>query len=186
MGTTLAVRPAVSLLAAAAGAGLPRYVLPDQVRAIINTADTTAHRLLLETLWQSGGRITEVLHLRPCDLDLAEGALRLVNLKQRKRSNRTKLVYVTAELIGDLRRYAHDARIPATGPLFRARQHTGLISRQYAWRLINHYAQVAGVLLPTSSGEAADGQFGTLPGRVMSRSEPDSLIHHPGTGGYWP
>jgi integrase len=66
---SLVVRPAVSLVAAAAGAGLPRYVLPEQARAIINAAETTAHHLLLETLWQSGGRITEVLRLRPCDLD---------------------------------------------------------------------------------------------------------------------
>src|SRR5437868_11243715 len=121
--TSLARRPAGAVLAATAGATLPTYVTREQARAMINAAETTAHRLLLETLWQSGGRITEVLRLRPCDLDLAEGALRLVNLKQRKRANRTKLVYVNAELIGDLRRYAHDVRIPATGPLFRARQH---------------------------------------------------------------
>jgi integrase len=69
MTTSLAVGPANSLVAAAAGAGLPRYVLPDQARAIINAAETTAHRLLLECLWQSGGRITEVLRLRPSDLD---------------------------------------------------------------------------------------------------------------------
>jgi integrase len=66
--------------------------LPDQARRIVDAAETTAHRLLLETLWQSGGRITEVLRLRPCDLDPHEGALRLSNLKQRKRANRTKLV----------------------------------------------------------------------------------------------
>jgi hypothetical protein len=54
MGTTaLATRPVVSLVAQAAGAGLPRYVLPDQARSIINAAETTQHRLLLECLWQS-------------------------------------------------------------------------------------------------------------------------------------
>ena len=67
-------------------------MLPDQARAIIN-AETTAHGLLLETLWQSGGRITEVLRLRPCDLDQREGALRVQNLKQhepaRQREPRT-------------------------------------------------------------------------------------------------
>jgi hypothetical protein len=30
-----------------------------------NAAATTQHRLLLECLWQSGGRITDVLRLRP-------------------------------------------------------------------------------------------------------------------------
>jgi Phage integrase family len=150
--TALATRPVVSLVAQAAGAGLRRYVQPDQARSIINAAETTAHRLLLECLWQSGGRITEVLRLRPYDLDLHEGALRLINLKQRKRANRTKLVHVDKELVGDLRRLAPDARIPANGYLFGARQHVGPISRQYAWRFVNRYAQASGVVLPSADG----------------------------------
>ena len=56
MGAALTLRPAALLVTAEDGAGLPRYVLPDQARAIINVADTTARRYLLETLWQSDGR----------------------------------------------------------------------------------------------------------------------------------
>lgn len=153
MATALATRPVVSLLAEAAGIGLPRYILPEQARSIINAAETTQHRLLLETLWQSGGRITEVLRLRPCDLDQIEGALRLVNLKQRRRAMRTKLVYVAPELVGDLRRLAIDLRIPQTGFLFGSHQHDGPISRQYAWRLVNRYAKASGVLMPTAAGK---------------------------------
>jgi site-specific recombinase XerD len=71
----------------------------DQARAIINASEkTTMHRLLLETLWQSGGRVTEVLWLRLSDLVEAEGALRLMNLKQRRRDQRHKLVYVSPDL----------------------------------------------------------------------------------------
>jgi integrase len=152
MTTALACRPAVSLVAESAGAGLPRYVLPDQARATINAADTTTHRLLLEVLWQSGGRLSEVLRLRPCDVDQVERALRLTNLKQRRRGNRTKLVYVSAELVGDLRRLAADARIPSIGYLFGARRRVGPVSRQYAWRLVDRYARSASVFLPTSDG----------------------------------
>jgi integrase/recombinase XerD len=155
MTTALATRPAMSIVAQSAGVGLPRYVLPDQARRIINAAETTSHRLLLETLWQSGGRISEVVRLRPCDLDLHEGALRLVNLKQRRRSMRTKTVYVSTELVGDLRRLATDMHIRATGYLFGSQQHAGPISRQYAWRLVNRYAQASGVLLPTRDGGMA-------------------------------
>jgi integrase len=67
--TSLARRPAASLLAEAAGERLPSYVTREQARAIINAATSQAHRLLLECLWQSGGRISEVLRLRPCDVD---------------------------------------------------------------------------------------------------------------------
>jgi integrase len=152
--TALATRPALSIVAEAA-AGLPRYVLPDQARAIINAAQTTQHRLLLEALWQSGGRITEVLRLRPCDLDEREGAFRLQNLKQRRRANKTKMVYVDPQLIGDLRRLATDQRIPQTGYLFGARRHAGPVSRQYAHRLVNRYAAAADVFLPTRDGDMA-------------------------------
>ena len=150
----LATRPALSIVAEAA-AGLPRYVMPDQARAIINATETTAHRLLLETLWQSGGRITEVLRLRRCDLDVHEGALRLQNLKQRRRANRAKMVYVDHQLVGDLRRLATDQRIPATGYLFGARRHAGPVIRQYAHRLVNRYAAAAGVYLPAAGGDMA-------------------------------
>jgi integrase len=153
----LVKRSALSIVAEAAGASssLPRYVLPEQARAIINAAQTTQHRLLLEALWQSGGRITEVLRLRPCDLDTLEGALHLQNLKQRRRANRSKVVYVDPQLVGDLRRLATDQHIPQTGFLFRARDHTQPVSRQYAWKLIGKYAAIAGVLLPTADGNMA-------------------------------
>ena len=65
--TALAQRPAAAIIAEAAGPYLPTYVTPDQARAIINSAETTMHRLLLESLWQSGGRVTEGIRLRISD-----------------------------------------------------------------------------------------------------------------------
>ena len=61
MTTALVRRPAASLVAAASGEHLPAYVTREQARAIINAAGSHSHRLLLECLWQSGGRISEVL-----------------------------------------------------------------------------------------------------------------------------
>jgi len=150
---SLDIRPSTAIVAAAAGDGLPRYVTRDQARQIINAAETIRHRLLLEALWQSGGRISEVLRLRPCDVDQDEGALRLLNLKQRKRALRTKLVYVSPELVGDLKRFATDARIPMHGFYFCSRQ-SGLkpMSRGNAWLIINGAARRAGVCVITGDG----------------------------------
>jgi site-specific recombinase XerD len=61
-------KPAAALVAGIAGARLPSYVSPEQARAIINAAQTTRDRLLLECFWQTGGRVSEVLRLRPCDV----------------------------------------------------------------------------------------------------------------------
>jgi integrase/recombinase XerD len=152
--TALGVRPAAAaLLAAAAGARLPTYVSRDQARAMINATETTMHRLLLETLWQSGGRVTEVLRLRLSDLVEAEGALRLVNLKQRRRDQRLKLVYVSPDLLSQLRAFGTDARVSATGFFFRSRQ-SGTKPMSYAqcWRLIRHYAAKANVQVVGADG----------------------------------
>lgn len=160
--TSLAVRPATAIVAQAAGASLPQYVTREQARAIINAAETMTHRLLLETIWQTGGRISEVLRLRPCDLVDAEGALSLPNLKQRDpRRVPRKLVYVSPDLLAQLRVLARDARVPWNGPFFRSQRSAGRpMSRQHAWRLITRYAAQAGVLLPTEDGrlEPAHGR----------------------------
>ncbi len=112
------------------------------------------HRLPLECTWQSGGRVSEVLRLRPCDLVEAEGALSLVNLKQKDpRKVPRKLVYVSPDLLAQLRVLARDARIPWNGYFFRsARSGDQPMSRQQTWRLIQRSAAAAGVLLPTEDG----------------------------------
>src|SRR5438552_1248478 len=114
LSTALVRRPATVIVAEAAGPHLPSYVTRHQARAIINTAETTMHRLLLETLWQSGGRVTEVLRLRPVDVVEAEGALRMTNLKQRRRGQKHKLVYVSPDLLSQLRQFASSARLHPT------------------------------------------------------------------------
>jgi integrase/recombinase XerD len=142
----LAKRPAAAIVAQAAGPKLPSYVTRPQARAMINAAETTTHRLLLETLWQTGGRVQEVLRLRPCDLVEAEGAIALTNLKQRRREQRRKLVYVNPDLLGALRALARDAGVPSTGYFFRSRQSRGQpMSYEQCWRLIRRYALAAGV-----------------------------------------
>jgi integrase len=64
----LARRPAatdaLAAAAAAAGARLPAYVTREQAPGVIAAAASTRDRLLFECLWQTGGRVTEVLRLR--------------------------------------------------------------------------------------------------------------------------
>jgi integrase len=119
---------------------LPSHVTREQARATINAAETTTHRLLLEILWQTGGRVQEVPRLRPRDLVRAEGAIALTNLKQRR-----KLVYVNPDLLGAVRALAGGAGVPSTGYFFRSRQGHG---RSASRRL----------LIPTCSGMPASAR----------------------------
>ena len=150
--TLLARRPVASLLAEASGERLPSYVTREQARAIINTATTQTHRLLLECLWQSGGRISEVLRLRPCDLDEREGALVLENRKQ-KRGSRKKRVYVSNDLIAQLQVLARDARIGYRGCFFRsAKSGQQPMSTVHAWRIVTACSRRAGVQVEDGQG----------------------------------
>jgi integrase len=97
--------------------GLPSYVTPEQARAVVDAARTTQDRPLLETLWQSGGRVSEVLRLRRCDVDPAEGTLALANPEQRRRTVPAERVDVSTGLVAALLAYARDARVPPTGPV---------------------------------------------------------------------
>ena len=113
--TALARRPAGALVGDAAGAKLPSYVTREQARAIINAAGTTRDRLLLECFWQTGGRVSEVVRLRPCDVNKREGALVLRNVEQRRRALRQKTVYVSPELVEAQAAYAKDERLAPKG-----------------------------------------------------------------------
>jgi integrase/recombinase XerD len=150
--------PTASALAIAAGdvgGGLPCYVTGEQARAIIIAATRLGgmrDRLLVECLWQAGGRVSEVLRLRPADVVQAEGALRLINRKQR-RPNARKLVYISDELVAELMGYARDARINATQPLFRSRQSANAISATQAWRIVGAASRFAAVRIVDGGAE---------------------------------
>jgi integrase/recombinase XerD len=123
---------------------LPVYVTAEEARAIINAAEGFKARLLLESIWQTGGRISEVLRIRPGDIDVESGTVQLVNLKQRRRSR--KVVYISIDLAGQLRALAKDLRISADGYLFQSREsHGEPMSRFQAYPIISTAAREARV-----------------------------------------
>lgn len=151
--TALARRPAASLVAAAAGERLPTYVIREQARAIINAASSQTHRLLLECLWQSGRRLSEVLRLRPCDIDATEGALILDNRKQ-KRCSRKKRVYVSADLVAQLGNLARDAHVGYRDAYFRSAKNGGRrMSSVHGWRIVTACSERVGVQVDDGHGQ---------------------------------
>jgi integrase/recombinase XerD len=145
---------AATTLARAQGSRLPAYVTAEQARAVIDAATRTRDRLLVETLWQTGGRVSEVCRLRRCDVDRTEQALRLTNLKQR-RPGRVKLVYVSPSLVAALLASCRDAKVAPPGPVFATSYRGALrpLSRQMAWKLVTGLAAAAGVaVVDTATG----------------------------------
>src|SRR5579859_3248118 len=71
----------------------PEGLLPEDVKAVIAAAGCDRDRLLLRCLWATGGRVSEVLALRP--RDVRRDALVLPNRKNPGRP--VKTVFLSAD-----------------------------------------------------------------------------------------
>jgi integrase len=85
----------------------PEGLAPGDVEAVIAAAATERDRLLLRALWASGGRVSEVLSLRPKDVQLDH----LVLPNRKNPGMPVKRVFVPAgqaDLPGDLLVWARE------------------------------------------------------------------------------
>jgi len=107
---------------------LPKYFLKDEIRKIIenvpgrNEKQKERNKLILEIMWQTGARITEVLNLTPADFDFNTKVVRLITLKKRKRKDGTvpvRIIPVKEQLLGLVAKYIVNNRIQDNEPLFK-------------------------------------------------------------------
>jgi integrase len=189
----LALPPSSALVARSIGSALPAYVTRPQALAIIDAARTTQHRLMIQAFWESGGRVTEVLYLRRCDVDRDGAALVLVNRKQRDAKRRRKVVFVSRALVAQLGALAADRRMRPTDYYFTSQKSDGRpMSRQQCWEIVTSYSREAGVevedngvMRPASGldfrhGAAIDMLRSLAPfsevGQQLGHSRPDSTL----------
>lgn len=127
--------------------GLPMALTAEEARALIVAAATVRDRLLLETMYRTGARASEVAQLRRCDIR-AEG-LELVNLKQRQRSRRRKLVYLDdPALAGRLLLWCQEQGIGDAEYVFPSRNHHGgPLGRDQVRRIVAGAGRRAGIQL---------------------------------------
>ncbi len=107
----------------------------------IDTPDGLRDRALMELLYSSGLRASEICGLRIDDLDLEQGLVRCLGKGSRER------VIPVGETAADwLRRHLRQLRAPRTGsaPLFPGRNGAP-ISRYALWSRIRRHARVAGI-----------------------------------------
>ncbi|MFC1981061.1 tyrosine-type recombinase/integrase [Chloroflexota bacterium] len=127
----------------------PTYLEPDEIRAIINAIPLVSGHierdiLLLETMWQTGGRVTEVLELVP--KRIGENSLILRNLKQKPSSPPYKEVYITSVLANRLKVYCQKHSLKDEEYVFQPnRKSKGHLNRWYAWWIIGKAAGEANI-----------------------------------------
>jgi integrase/recombinase XerD len=150
----LGIDPTLKLLSARQPLRVPKVLSEAQVEALLGAPDVDAprglrDRTMLELMYASGLRVSELVDLRTVQLGMSEGALRVTGKGAKER-----LVPFGEEAHSWLTRYLADGRAAILGgqvtdALF-VTARGGSMTRQMFWQLIKKYALQAGVTAPLS------------------------------------
>lgn len=135
---------------------LPHVLTQEQAAALLaapNVAEKLGQRdaTMLELLYAAGLRVSELVTLRPLDVDRQRGVVRVFGKGRKER-----LVPLHARAVRCVTEYLNQCRPlfdPKAGPagsmMFLNRSGTGL-TRQAVWKIIKRYALLAGIHTPIS------------------------------------
>ena len=148
--------PCMKLRAAKQAQRFPKTLSEAQIVALLNTPNIETplglrDRTMLELMYASGLRVSEIVTLKTIALGLNEGIVRIVNGK----GGKERLVPFGAEAGLWLRRYLAEARVTLLegkncNEVFVGR-HTGSgLTRQAFWALIKRYALIANIPIALS------------------------------------
>ena len=122
---------------------LPRALSESEVEALLEAADPDGElreRAMLELMYATGLRVSELVGLPTTALNLRQGVLRVTG-----KGGKDRLVPLGEEARHWLERYLAEARpAQAGGPVFIAARGSAM-SRQQFWRVIKRLALVAGI-----------------------------------------
>ncbi|AVO51131.1 site-specific tyrosine recombinase XerD [Melaminivora suipulveris] len=150
----LTADPTVRLLAARRAPRVPQTLTQAQVEQLLRAPDVDTalglrDRAMLELMYASGLRVSELVGLKTVHVSLGEGALRVMGKGARER-----LVPFGEEARLWLERYLGQARGELLGrrqtdDLFVTRR-AGAMSRVMFWKIVRQYALAAGITAPLS------------------------------------
>ncbi len=150
----LTADPTLKLLSAKQPLRVPKTLTEAQVDALLQAPDVDTllglrDRTMLELMYASGLRVSELVTLKTVHLGLDEAALRVTG-----KGDRERLLPFGEEAHAWLRRYLAEARAAILGgqssdALF-VTARGGPMTRQMFWQLIKKYALLGGVHVPLS------------------------------------
>lgn len=141
-------QPAEELSAPRLPRSLPKALTESEVLALLNAPDTARplglrDKAMLELLYASGLRVSELVALRSEQLSLAQGVLRI-----RGKGSKERLVPMGDEAQSWIERYLKEGRpsiLPRPSAALFPTKRGAAMSRQSFWLLIKRYALIAGI-----------------------------------------
>jgi len=150
----IAADPTLRLVGVRPPARFPKSISEAQVEALLaappgDSPHALRDRAMLETLYATGLRVSELTGLKMVELSLTDGLVRVVG-----KGSKERVVPIGEVARAALARYLRVAR-PAllagrTSDAVFATARGGPMSRQMFWKLIRRYARLAGILAPLS------------------------------------
>ncbi len=143
------VDPMENLRAPRAFRALPRYLTPAQVETLLDAPDVSRplglrDRAILEVMYATGLRVSEVIGLRAESLDMDLGIARVLGKGQKER-----LVPLGKVARGWVKRYLAEVRDTLTrgrpAPALFVNHRGGRLSRMGLWGIVRRHAVTAGV-----------------------------------------
>jgi len=152
------VDPTLRMLAAKQAMRVPKTLTEDQVNALLNAPDANTalgvrDKAMLELMYASGLRVSELVRLKTLHVSLNEGVLRIMGKGSKERlvpfgdmARDSLLAYMAqarAALLGA--KQTDDLFVTASGP-----KAGTAMSRVMFWQLIKKYAVLSGITSPLS------------------------------------
>jgi integrase/recombinase XerD len=145
----LTVNPADDLQAPRAWPALPKCLAVDEVERLINQPDVATprglrDRALIEVLYATGMRVSELIGLRASDLNLEAGYLTCTG-----KGSKQRIVPIGDQAVNWLRKYIQEARPALLGKrgspwLFVNAKRGNSLTRVGFWKILKAYGQAAG------------------------------------------
>ena len=133
---------------------LPKSLTEEDVVALLNAPDKEQmlglrDRAMLETLYATGLRVSELVNLKVSEVSIQEGVVRVVG-----KGSKTRLVPLGEEALDWITRYMEQSRRSIldgqlSDSLF-VTQRGAAMKRQAFWHLIKRYTRLAGIAKPMS------------------------------------
>jgi len=150
----LAENPAEDLRPPRAWPALPKFLSLEEVDDLIAQPDVTTplglrDRALIELLYATGMRVSELVSVRPADLHLDEQYLTCIG-----KGSKERLIPMGDQAVEWIRRYARDgrpalvqrsARKRAAAPRLFVNGRGGPLSRIGFWKVLKRYGRLAGI-----------------------------------------
>ena len=145
----IAVNPTELLSAPQIGSSLPKYLDVASLEEVLgapdeNSATGLRDRAMLDLLYATGLRVSELIKLRVADLDELQGTLRVIG-----KGNKQRLVPVGTQAIASVARYIAAQRSlllkGRVSPYLFVTARGTAMTRQGFWKLLRNHGKTAGI-----------------------------------------